>query len=321
MTTPYVAAPPPRARDEFTLMDFLAVVLRRWWLVAALVVLGIIAASAYLGGATYRYTAEMRVSAVNTQGGGLLSRLGGLASVAGLDLPKGGEDASPFDLYLEAIYSPEVALRLAERRDLMRGAFETEWDGRRFREPRPPSKGLVDGAKNLLGIPIYPYRAPDATRLDDWIDENVNVTKDNKAVLVVVTLQHRNPEFSSEFLEALHSTTDRIIRQKTLDRTGGTIAYLQRQLGRVLLAEHRQALATALGEQERSRMMARVGVPFAAERFGVVKVSTRPTSPKPIVSLLFGAAAGFALGVVAAVAFHLVRGRRRGEEDVPAASI
>lgn len=314
MATLPAASPSSRAEDEFTLLDFVVVVARRWWLVIAFSLLGILAASLYLGSATYRYTAELRVSPVEAQGGGLLGRLGGLASVAGLDLPQ-GEDASPFNLYLEAIYSPEVALQLSDRRELLRGAFETEWDGRRFREPSSPLKGLINASKSTLGVPRYPYRAPDATRLDDWIDDNVKVVKDNKAVLVVITLEHRDPDFSSNFLEALHTTTDRVIRRKTLDRTGGTIAYLQRQLGRVLLAEHREALAEALGEQERSRMMASVNVPFAAERFGIVKVSTRPTSPKPVVSLLFGAAAGFALGVVAAVIFHFLRGRRRRAAD------
>lgn len=308
MTSAEIAPPAPFVRDghEFTTVDFLHLLIRRWWLVIAGALAGLFLASLYLSAATYKHTAELQVSAVQQQGSGMLSRLGGLAGVAGLDLKKSAR-AIPFDFYLEAVFSAEIARVLSEDDKIMRGAFRKEWRDGRWQPPE--GGGLARSVKQLLGIRVAPWTKPDARRLGDWIEKQVNVSQSNNKVLVAISLEDEDPEFAAYFLNRLHETTDRVIRAKTLDRTSGTIAYLSRKLGEVTLAEHRTALADALGEEERERMMAAVNTSFAAERFGEIRVSTEPTSPKALVVIGIGLIAGTLTGILGALAYHLLRSR------------
>lgn len=304
-----LAAPPAAApASEFSMGDFAGILWRRWWLILIFTIGGLVAAVIYLNAATYKYTAVLRVGPVETDSTGLAKRLGGLASVAGI-IPK-RDQASPFDLYTEAMSSIEVARVLARRPALLRGAFANEWTAAGWREPAGGVAGLVKSTKHLLGLPIVPWRAPDAARLGDWIETNLVITKSNTDPLVTIEIENADPKFAADFLNALDAAADRLIRERTLRRTGGTIGYLQRRLSGLLVAEHREALAQALGEQERARMMAAADVPFAADRFGDIKISNKPTSPRGILALAVGVILGMLLGVLAALAFHFARGRR-----------
>lgn len=304
------AEPPLLPRDEFTVADFLGLILRRWWLPVLGLLMGLWLASAYLSRATVQYTTELKVSPVQAEAGGLIRRLGGLASLAGAAGLGKADAATPFDLYLEAWYAPEVAQRLAEDPAVLRGAFWKEWQDGRFVEPRSTIGDLVRGTKRLLGAPIVPWREPDAARLGEWLVDNVSVNRSNRSAIVTISLEHPDPAFAQDLLMRLHREADRTVRAKTLDRTAGTIAYLERKLQEVVLAEHREALAQALGEQERNRMMASVqSVAFAAEQFGAPRTSSEPTAPRPLVAIVVGAGAGLLLGVVAALLWHLLASR------------
>ncbi len=302
---------PLMLRDEFTIGDFLALLLRRWWLLALGLLSGLWLASVLLSSATVQYTSELKVSPVQAETGGLARRLGGLASLAGAAGLGKADVATPFDLYLEAWFSPEVAQRLAEDPAVLRGAFWKEWQDGRFVEPRSSIGDLVAGAKRLLGAPVVPWREPDAARLGEWLIDNVAINRSNRSAIVTISLEHPDPAFAEALLARLHREADAVVRAKTLDRTAGTIAYLERKLAEVQLAEHREALAQALGEQERNRMMASVrGVAFAAEQFGAPRTTSEPTAPRPLVAIVVGAGAGLLLGVLAALAWHVLAQRR-----------
>jgi len=312
-----VAASAPPG-DDVTFGDFAALLLRRWWAPLAGALIGLWLAAVALSGATVQYTSELKVSPVQAESGSLMRRLGGLASLAGVGGLGKADAASPFDLYLEAFFAPEVAQRLAEDPAVLRGAFWKEWKDGRWVEPRSTVGDAVKGLKRLLGAPQTPWREPDAGRLGEWLIENVVVNRSNRSAIVTVSLEHPDPAFAEALLATLHREADRTVRAKTRERTAGTIAYLERKLGEVLLAEHREALAQALGEQERSRMMASVqGIAFAAEQFGAPRTTSKPTSPRVAVTLGVGLLGGLLAGVVAAIAWHLVAARRRARARRP----
>lgn len=302
-------AAPPTTRDDFGLVELVALLWRRKLVLLLAVLVGLAIGVTYLNFATYKYTAELRISPVESQAKSLLSRLGGIASAAGLGIGQKAE-ATPFDYYLEAVYSLEVSEQLAKRPELMRGAFPTEWDGQRWREPQSFVGDLVKTGKRILGIPVYSWRQPDANRLNDWIDENVILIRSTKEAIATLSLTNRDSAFAARLLDELHAESDTVVRRRTLDRTGGTISYLRDTLARVTIAEHREALAEALGEQERQRMMAAADVPYAADRFGDVKISSKPTSPRPVVILALGIIGGLAIGVVGILAHAMIAAAR-----------
>ena len=91
---------------------------------------------------------------------------------------------------------------------------------------------------------------------------------------------------------------------------------LSAQLGKVTIAEHREALAQTLSEQEKQRMAASSSAPYAAEPFGNATASPRPTSPRPILVLAASLMAGLLLGTLAALGVARLRAYRATVEPV-----
>ena len=297
----------PDAPGSIDLAATLAVLRRRWRLIAGCVAIALLGAVAYLNLATYRYAVEMRVAPTATgSSDGLsskLGQLGGLAAVAGVSLPDSGGSAA-FKLYVEALHSRDVADLLALDPGILHGAFAREWDARTrtWRQPQGFVHDAAGAVKPLLGIPDRPFAPPGAARLEKWITDNVAVDQNLKTPVVTVTMMSDDPAFAVRFLDRLGTTVDTMLRQRALLRADDDIAYLSARLPTVTLAEQRVAIAQSLGEQERLKMAASSSRAYAADVFEHPAASDRPVTPVPTkilaVALLLGLAAGVALSFV-----------------------
>lgn len=288
------------------------------WVLLACMVASFVVALVYLNTTTYKYTAQMKVTPVSSTSsvGSSLGGLSGLASIAGVNLAQ-GQGASPFQLYTEGLDSQVVAEALARRRDLMQVIFKSEWDERtqRFVEPeRGPVGRIVRGVKAVLGLPVYAWRPPGSAHLQLYLSERVMLTQNAKTSVATITYEDEDPRFAVKLLSAIHEELDESLRQKALARANLYIDYLSRQLQRVTLIEHREALAQALAEQEKMRMMASSRLAFAAEPFGAASSSLYPTSPKPIPVLVLAVMFGAAVGVGIVMVLRQLRSRPIMEE-------
>lgn len=298
-------------RIEPALLSPLAILETVWiyrWIVAACVVVALAAGIIYLDNATYRYTVGLRVAPNSPDSSGLLSKIGGLAAVAGINLPT-DKGTSPFDLYVEAITAPDTAQALSHDPGIMHVVFADQWDSgaRKWHPPTGMLYGLSRGLKSLLGLPVMGWHQPGGAELADYIERKVILVRDAKKSIATLELIHQNPAFAGRFLLEMHRTIDASLRRRAAERSREYIGYLTQRLAITQVAEHREALATAIGSEERSLMVASAHSSYAADPFGGTSVSLKPTEPKVAVVLGLAAVVGFAVGVVIAI----VRRRRR----------
>lgn len=275
----------------------------RWWVVALAALVAGLAAVAYLRTADYRYTAALRVAPAPTSAreSASLGALTSLASLTGATLD--AIPVTPFRLYVEGVFTREVAIRLARDPALMRHVFADEWDPRTRRWHAPDAAGYrwTRSLYAFVGAPLPAWSRPDAARLQAWIGERVHLDQTPKTPIVTISVDDTDPAFARRLLPVLHRTVDSWLRERTLDRTANNIAYINAKLPTVALADHRQALFATLSDQEQRQMTARNPAAYAAERFGDVTVSPVPTSPRQLVLLAAALALGLALGVAAAL--------------------
>lgn len=281
----------------------IATIMRRWWLLPVGMLAALLLAAIYLHRADYLYSAELKVyAAPSTSGSRPASPLGGLAALTGL---AGGntEAVSPFRFYLDGLYSPEVANRLARDPEVMHSIFVGEWDqaARQWRQPSSLSASVRALVSGVLGLPQFGWQPPDANRLQAYIADNVTVRQSVKTPIATIGYDYPDPVFARKFVFKLHQTVDDYLREQQSARTRGNIAYLASKLETVTLAEQRQALVAALTEQERQAMLAYSNAPYAADPFDQVTSSAEPTRPRPVPVLLGAAVAGLILGIVAAL--------------------
>ena len=193
----------------------------------------------------------------------------------------------------------------------MQRLFAAEWDaqGRRWKRPDDPLRGPKDSVKSLLGISTE-WTPPDAARLQDFLQRNLVIGEDQRRSTVTLSLSLPDGALAGDVLVSVWRATDSHLRNRTRQRTAAYVAYLSTKLASVVLAEHRQALSQALGEQERVLMLANAGQAFAADRLGDASVTPKPTSPNPIFYLAVGVAAGLVLSTLAALLLQWYSRRR-----------
>jgi hypothetical protein len=297
---------------------FAMVTVRKWWVIGSVIV-ALVLSVAYLNLAKYTYTVEYQVTPTDSNGGSPLGNLGGLAALAGANLP-GRDDASPFSLYLEALRTRGVAEDAARDRLILRGAFPKDWDGAagQWRKPNSVVGAVADEVKSALGLPVYAWRAPTAAALQKFMGDNVVITQIPKKSLASISIEHEDPAFARRLLAAIHLAGDEQLRRRSLARSTAYIDYIARQLPLISIVEQRAALSRILSEQEKQRMIASAGVPFAADPFSPITVSPRPTSPKPILVLAIALIGGLFVGAALAGVLgwrDLRRATRRDESS------
>jgi hypothetical protein len=285
--------------------EIASVITKEKWKLLVIIATFIVMAIIYLNHATYYYTATMNVTPVQTSSNSSkLGNLAGLASIAGVSLPQDSASMS-FALYTEGLRSRLAADTLSRNPVIMQSVFKSEWNAQqaRFVEPNAPMKPVIRAAKTILGLPQYRWRAPDSARLQVYLQKEIKIIRSPKSPVVTIIYSNPDADFAGTMLSSLNKVVDNSLRQRSLNRSNDSIAYLTRQMARVTLAEHREAVAAALSEQEKQRMFASSSMPFAAEPFDGIIMSLRPTSPQPVIVLI---AAVFA-GLVAGIAWIVVR--------------
>ena len=308
---PYETAPgPPTDEGASWLANAAATLRARLWFIALVAAAFLLAAVIWLRTADYTYTAELRVAPAPSASreSGTLGALTSLATLTGATLES--IPVTPFRLYLEGVYTREVALRLAEDDRMMHQVFAREWNPRTksWQEPRGWGRALQRSINSLLGIPIPPWSPPDAARLQAWINTNLAINQSPKTPIVTLSVASTDRAFAQRFLLRLHATVDVWLRQRTLDRTRNNMEYIAQRLPTVALAEHRQALFVTLSDQQQREMTANNPAPYAAETFGPPTASARPTSPRQLPVMFVAVVLGSIVGVIGAL---IVPRRRR----------
>ncbi len=117
-----------------------------------------------------------------------------------------------------------------------------------------------------------------------------------------IVYHHPERELAAYVVQRLHKVSDEIIRLHSLQDLKARIEYLNQALLQNMNPDHRQALTSLLIEQERTKMMASIDMPYAAQVIEPVSVSLRHKWPDYYlifsVAILLGAFLGFVVSGV-----------------------
>lgn len=287
---------------------------KSWLLILGGGAIGFVIAALSLQGAVYSYPVEMQVTTVQSttgsgggSGRGGLSQLSGLASLANIALPT-TQNEMQFQLFVDSLTSRDLANELAKNQDVLITLYGDQWDPITKTWHEPPvglSTRIKNSIRGILGLaPQLPWHAPNGENIQSFLANSLLIGQDpRKAYMLTLSLTTGSRDFSMRFLTLLVQTADERLRQKALERARIYIDYLTAKLATVTVAEHRDALTQALGDQERYAMVASSGKPFAAEVFQSPWASNLPASPTPKRVFMFWVL----VGIFSSVAFAYLR--------------
>lgn len=284
-------------------MQFIQIVKRRWLSiglgVAGAVALGVV----YLHVAQPLYTSELLVSPTSREGTSPAAGLSSIADFAGISLSSQGQPN--FSAYMEGLRSRQLADLLAQDQNLMQQIYRDAWDEETgtFAPPSGFRYTVVKAIKGALGYPETGWASPSGADLHEFLKEELAITPNDESGFLALSIKTADPALGREILQKAHFTLDNYIRQQRATSGKAYVDYLSKRLAAVQVGDYREALLSVLAQQEKSLMLASDPNAYAAEAFGPAYSSKRPTSPKPIPTLL----AAIVAGLMAGVAWALMR--------------
>jgi uncharacterized protein involved in exopolysaccharide biosynthesis len=291
------------AESSLTLGDLLGALRRRWWwLLGAIAITWIgFAFWAFLVPPSYRATVVVVPAGVEKGMGGagaMLGQLGGLASLAGINLASGD---SLTEEALAVLQSREFGERFISDHDLLPRFFPDEWGGGRSQI------GIADGRPTL------------AEGFRHFDEEVRRVSRDKKSGLIMVSVDWTDREEAAAWANDLVARINADMRSRAIESASASLAFLENERERTSFVETRQTINRLMEAQFSRRMLASVTPEYV---FRVVDRAlppdaTDPVSPTRTFLLIAGPIVGLLLGAVLA----LLHAGLRGEFPGPGARV
>jgi capsular polysaccharide biosynthesis protein len=297
-----------RVDDGVTLREFLRFIRRnrRIALIAGFV--GCIAAATAALLVTPKYTAEVLLLPVTdrdqslSSGGALGSAvggLGGLASLAGLNLNgAGGMKAEA----LATLQSEVLTETYVQQHDLLPILYRKLWD--------PATKSWR--TRN-------PRKLPTLWKANRLFEHSIRTVDDDpKTGIVTMSIEWKDPSQAAEWANGLVSLTNDYLRQKAIDDAQRTIAYLNQEIAQTNTVEVKSALYEFMEQQIRKEMVAKGTKEFALKVVDPAVPPELKTYPNGSLWTLGGGLGGVFLGLLVAVVKESLA---EGERDTEAAAV
>jgi uncharacterized protein involved in exopolysaccharide biosynthesis len=287
----YVAFPPAYPQEGISLLELGRTILGRRWTVLVIALLAGAAATAYAFLKTPVYRAEVvMVPAATSESGsltGLATQLGGLASLAGVDL---GGSETEVEVAVATLKSREFTDAFVRDNDLLPVLFDRKWD-----------------ASAKAWKVRDPDDAPTLRDAFERFDRKVRfVHRDRKTGLVSLRVEWKDRALAARWANQLVERVNRHRQRKAIEEAEKSIAYLHAQLRGTTVVELQQAVYRLIEAQTKKIMLANVREEYAFEVIDPAVVPDEDDFARPNRPLVI--ALGLMAGVLAGIGVAVVRG-------------
>lgn len=291
--------------DEIDLLElFSALWQGKWWIVATTLLCAAIGVgiALYLPN-VYHAEAKLAPSQDQQSGGlsGMASQFGGLASLAGISLGKGGSDKT------------DMAIQVAQSR-LFVTRFIRE---HQLEVPLMAVKGMDKQSNELLIDPkiydvtthqwVRKVKPPQKLEPTDWelykeFIKIFTIDQDKKTNLVSVGIDYFSPEVAKQWVDWLVSDLNRTMKERDQHDTQRNIDYLKQQLEKTSVADMQAVFYKLIEEQTKTLMLAEANPEYVFKTLDPAVVPEEKAKPKRVLivstSCVLGMLFGFLLVTV-----------------------
>lgn len=208
------------------------------------------------------YTSEALLSPVasdsNSGLGALSGQIGGLASIAGINL--GSMTNNNAELALKVLTSRDFIVEFISENEIAPHVFASQgWD----LETNSPKfdEGLYNATRNeWVRAPKFPRGAePSKFELHEkFLKEMLKVEHDALTGFVTISISYYSPELAQSWLDSLIKALNEAIKTKDVSESKKNIQFLNKQLENTELASNKSILFELIEEQTKTLMFANV---------------------------------------------------------------
>lgn len=309
---PYFYAQPGMQEDEIDLLDLAKTIWserRLITIVTALATMIAIIASLIITPVFRANTLLAPVTADSSKSSlsSLASQFGGLAALAGISMPGGGN----VDMAIATIKSRKFLLTFVKDNKLKPVLFNDRWD-RETQKWIVEEPSLFAQLKEFFlptNLPVEPYEAlelgePSGNETYKLLIEDVlEIEKDVTTSLVTVSVSWKEPVKAAEWANRMVAGVNEVLREQAVADAENSITYLTEQLNHISLADLRAVLFRMIEEHTKNITLAKTQQEYA---FKVIDPAIPPDlkdkiKPKRGLMILLGFMAGGFVGIIVAL--------------------
>lgn len=295
------------------LADLIALVWRGKWIIIGATVLFAVLSFFYAVAQEdiYRSEAELAPAEdVQSQGfSGMSSQLGGLASLAGVQMGQGKVDNAT--LAVEILRSRKFIQDFVERRNILPDLMAVDyWD---------PESGTLHYNEDIYNPTskewVRQVNRPYKTVPESWeyvpvFRQHLEIQRNDLTGLTSIAVTHRSPDVAKNWVDWLVEDINQQLRARDIREATQSIEYLEQELDKTSLASMQQVFYGLIERETQSVMMANVRPEYV---FRVIDPATRPAlryAPNRKLILIVGTFLGGVLGVFIVAFISVVRAYR-----------
>ncbi len=238
---------------------------------------------------------------------GALGQLGGLASLAGVDI--GGGDSSEAQMAQEIMKSwsfidgfiadNDLAVELSAVQDWSQGSNELLIND-----------GVYDtenkqwlSSKNECDV----RGPPSSWVLFQAFSERLVVSENKKTGLVAVHIEYYSPQIAKQWLDMYVAAINAHMQQRQMEKVTNNINYLQAQIENTSIAEMREVFYTIIAEQTKNKMLSEASPEYAFVAVSPSMVPEEKSQPERAFICFIGTLLGGMLSVLLVLVMHYAR--------------
>lgn len=295
-----------RADVEIDLFDLLRVSVKNWKTVVAITFVFTIISTITALMATPIYRAEVLAAPVSADDsrkigmGAFASQLGGLASIAGISMPNGGD----VETTIATLKSRKFINGFVGKEKLKSVLFADRWDSESGKWII--KKSLLAGIKKKLipselqpsdssqGVPGEPSNWEAYALFKKQI---LSVKQDLKTGLITIAVEWSSPQLAAKWANQLVDKLNSEMRQKAIEESERTITYLNEQIEQTSVSDMRSIFFRLIEEHTKTISLAKINKQFAIKVIDPAVPPMERVKPQRSVMVILGFILGGMFGI------------------------
>jgi len=300
-------APYPYSDDEIDLKELFMVLWQgKWWISGITAVAAVIAVVVALMMPNI-YTSSALLAPADSGAGGmssLVKQYGGLASLAGVSLPGGG-DSSKAGLAKELMKSRAFLADFIERRQILPELMAAKsWNANTGELSFDAD--LYDAKTQTWVREVDPPKQaqPTLQEAHKAFTEILAVSEDKETAFVTVSIEHLSPLIAQQWVTWLVDDINQAVKDQDVEEANRSIDYLKEQVANTALADLQTMFFELIQSQTETVMLAQVRPEYVFKTIDPAVVPEEKSKPSRALICVLGTLLGGMLGVLLVLVRH-----------------
>lgn len=287
--------------DEIDLGELLTVIWSGKWIISALALISSVFAVVYAINQPNVYKSEALLSPVEQEQslgfGGLQNQLGGLASLAGVNI--GGGSSSKTQLAVQILKSRHFTSQFVAKRNLLVDLMAVEgWNLTTNTLVYDPELYNVSKEEWVRDVSLPLVAKPSMQEAYKVFNEITNVNIDLDTGMIRLSVEHVSPFIAQQWVEWLVEDINEAMKIRDVTEAEESTAFLTAQLAKTKIADIREVLYKLVEEQAKTIMFANVRDEYVFKTIDPALVPEQKSGPKRAIIFVLGIMLGGMLGVI-----------------------